>query len=85
MKQWVSAYIEYLIYEKRYSKHTIINYQKDLEEWEIFCQKELINPFEVQYSDVRAYLNDCYLNQLQRSTVSRKLSSIFIKGKSSVI
>ena len=76
MKQWVSAYIEYLIYEKRYSKHTIINYQKDLEEWEIFCQKEVINPFEVQYSDVRAYLNDCYLNQLQRSTVSRKLSSL---------
>ncbi len=76
MKEKVNQYMEYLTYEKRYSVHTILNYQKDLAEWQLFCEKELIQPLEIEYGEVRAYLNDCYKQQLSRSTVSRKLSSL---------
>lgn len=72
----IKNYLEYLTYEKRYSEHTISNYQKDLMEWKLFCNREGIHPLEVEYGDVRGYLNDCYLHQLNRNTVSRKLSSL---------
>ena len=76
MRELVNRYLEYLTYEKRYSTHTILNYKKDLEEWQSFCKQELIEPLDVEYSEVRAYLNYCYTHQLNRSTVSRKLSSL---------
>lgn len=76
MKNYFDAYMEYLTYEKRYSTHTVLNYQKDLQEWQLFCEKEFIRPLEVEYGEVRAYLNYCYLQKLSRSTVSRKLSSL---------
>ena len=76
MRELVNRYLEYLTYEKRYSTHTILNYKKDLEEWQSFCKQELIEPLDVEYSEVRAYLNYCYTHQLNRSTVSRKLLSL---------
>lgn len=76
MRELVNRYLEYLTYEKRYSTHTILNYKKDLEEWQSFCKQELIEPLDVEYGEVRAYLNYCYTQQLNRSTVSRKLSSL---------
>ena len=76
MKCYFDDYFEYLTYEKRYSSHTILSYQLDLEEWQSFCEKELIQLLEVEYGEVRAYLNECYLQKLSRSTVSRKLSSL---------
>lgn len=76
MKQWCLKYIEYLKYEKRYSEHTILNYERDLNEWLAYSQREWIDPFEFEYADVRGYLNDCYTRQLSRSTMSRKLSSL---------
>ena len=42
MRELVNRYLEYLTYEKRYSTHTILNYKKDLEEWQSFCKQELI-------------------------------------------
>ena len=76
MEELIHKYLEYLMYEKRYSMHTISNYQKDLVEWTLFCEKESIPPFDVEYGDVRSYLNECYLQKLNRHTVSRKLSSL---------
>ena len=72
----ISQYLEYLTYELRYSKHTILNYQKDLKEWDVFCKTELIPFDKVQYGEVRNYLAHCYLKKLSRRTVSRKLSTL---------
>ncbi|HAX74150.1 MAG TPA: tyrosine recombinase XerC [Firmicutes bacterium] len=69
--------MNYLTYEKAYSEHTIKNYQKDLDEWHIFCQNEAMDDMmAIEYGDVRNYLNHCYQNQLSRSSVSRKLSAL---------
>ncbi|WP_195454626.1 tyrosine recombinase XerC [Turicibacter sanguinis] len=76
MNEWIFKYMDYLKYEKRYSEHTLLNYERDVKEWFSFCQREGINEFEFDYSDVRSYLNDCYTHQLSRSTMSRKLSSL---------
>jgi len=76
LKNWLNEYLEYLTYEKRYSLHTILNYQKDLEAWVFFCKKEAILLDRVEYKEVRQYLNKCYIEKYSRRTVSRKLSCL---------
>ncbi|MGL4335467.1 MAG: tyrosine recombinase XerC [Turicibacter sp.] len=77
INQKMEQYMEFIKYEKRYSKHTILNYKNDIEEWLDFCCSEaILDPYKIEYGDVRNYLNKCYQNQLMRSSVSRKLSSL---------
>ena len=70
------GYLNYLRYEKRYSNHTLLSYQRDLEEWFDFCENRQIKWEVASYKDVRGYLDRCYTKKLSRRTVSRKLSSL---------
>lgn len=70
------TYLDYLRYEKRYSNHTLLNYQKDLEEWFSFCECEEIKWKVAGYKEVRGYLDRCYTQKLSRRTVGRKLSTL---------
>ncbi len=45
----LNLFLDYLLFQKRYSKHTIIAYKKDLEDFFLF----LINEFDS--ADVTAY------------------------------
>lgn len=76
MHEWLFKYMEYLKYEKRYSEHTLLNYERDIREWFVFCQREGLDEFDFEYGHIRGYLNECYTHQLSRSTMSRKLSSL---------
>lgn len=74
---WVRRYFDYLRYERRYSKHTLLNYQIDIEEWITFCQQQKeIELFNINYRHVRRYLEYCHTQQFNRNTVSRKLSAL---------
>ena len=35
----ISRYIEYITFERKYSKHTQLAYSKDLERFQQFCQE----------------------------------------------
>lgn len=73
----LNNYLEYLKYQKSYSKYTINNYKKDIIEFFEFCQKEALNYLDIEYSDTRIYL--MYLKQDKKdnnSSVNRKLSSL---------
>ena len=72
----LEKFLEYLKYEKRYSEHTIINYERDLLEWMAFCKLERLQYENISYKDVRLFLNFCYQKKLARRSVSRKLSAI---------
>ena len=54
----INSFIEYISSEKKYSKHTVLAYQNDVLEFQIFC----INEFEdddlikVNYSQVRSWI-----------------------------
>lgn len=76
-KEWIERYQTFLKYEKRYSGHTLVNYELDLQEWVEFCEKQGITDlFQISYQEVRSYLNQCHQKQLSRGTVSRKLSAL---------
>ena len=70
-------YLEYLEYERHYSEYTIDNYEKDIEEFLKYLEKENINYLKLEYSDIRLYLG--YLKDVKHeksTSISRKLSAL---------
>lgn len=77
MKPSINKFIEYLSIEKNYSNYTIINYQKDLDEFIMFLEKEGIDTFgDVDYKILRNYLNEMFHKNYSSKTISRHLSSL---------
>ena len=55
---YIKAFTDYLLLEKKYSKHTILAYNKDLETFKNFCQEEFQNSDlrVVHYNEVRSWI-----------------------------
>lgn len=70
-------FIEYLQIEKNASPYTIEYYQKDLETFYVFLQREGINEIKsIDQRVVRVFLTDLYDRQLSRRSVSRTISCL---------
>lgn len=73
----VNEYLEYLEYERHYSKYTIDNYESDIEEFLNFLDKEGLNYLKLEYSDIRLYLMYLKDEKHEKATsISRKLSAL---------
>ncbi len=75
--KYLNNYMEYLEYQKSYSKYTIESYKEDIEEFFSFCKKESLNYLNIEYSDIRIYL--MYLKEQKKdnnASINRKLSSL---------
>lgn len=74
----LAKFIEYLQYEKRFSRHTVTAYQTDLSQFQSYCidNFELGNILEANYQVVRSWI--VYLIEANISTrsVNRKISSL---------
>ena len=72
----VEEFIDYLKYQKNYSKYTILNYKKDLNEYQNFLSKNNLSLKKIKYDDAVKYLK--FLNEKKNSknSISRKLSSL---------
>ncbi len=71
------AFLEYLEYQRHYSKYTIDNYEKDILDYFSYLEKENINYLEIEYSDIRFYLG--YLKEEKKekaTTINRHLSAL---------
>ncbi len=72
-----SKFLTYLQNQKMYSKHTILNYQNDLESFFEFLEKESISSLkDVDYKVLRNYLSFLYEKKYSKSTISRHISSL---------
>ncbi|MBE6151905.1 MAG: tyrosine recombinase XerC [Firmicutes bacterium] len=77
MKRIVSKFLIYLEVEKNYSKYTILNYERDINDFISFLNKELVdNLNDVDYKLLRFYLNEMFNKKYSSKTVSRNLSSL---------
>ncbi len=75
MTRYIEKFIRYLEIEKNYSKHTILNYHHDLEEF----RKFLGEPGSIEgvnYLLLRKYLAQLKAEGLRTRTISRRLSSL---------
>ena len=77
MDKNVEDYLDYLSYQKGYSKYTIKNYEEDIIEFINYCERENTSYLDIEYNDIRFYL--MYLKDDKKnknSSIDRKLSSL---------
>lgn len=76
--QWLPDFLQYLKYEKRYSHHTLVAYEKDLSQFITYIEGEFnisdIN--ELTHFHIRSWLASMKDDKQSARTVNRKLSSL---------
>lgn len=70
--KYIDDFLEYLVVVKKHSDNTIINYRVDLLEFMEFSN----NNINISRDDVNEYLKYMYDNNVGRSSIARKLSSL---------
>lgn len=74
MNRYLEKYLSYLDIEKNYSKHTLLNYKIDLEEFFAFIAETPVE--KVDYLTLRRYLARLREKNHKPRTLARKLSSL---------
>lgn len=78
MEKIIKKFIDYLLLEKNYSKHTVLAYQKDIENFGLFINKEFEtdNFLEVNYNLIRSWIVYLSDNGIENTSINRKISSL---------
>lgn len=77
MEKLVEDYLEYLEYQKNYSKYTIDSYEENLKEFLSFLNQECIsNIKEVNYQVLRNYMIFLYQKNYKKRTIAQHISTI---------
>lgn len=76
MDKYLKNYLDYLLYQRKYSDHTIKGYEEDILFFKEFLDKEKENFLKVDYAFIRSFYN--YMDELKysKNTISRKVSSV---------
>jgi integrase/recombinase XerC len=74
----IQSFINYLSFEKRYSQHTIISYQTDLEQFFAYLksQFEIEDPVEIKPTIVRSWLAEMKEDKMSSKSLNRKISTL---------
>ncbi len=74
----IHKFIEYLEYEKAYSKHTLKAYSTDLQSFQLFldCTYPDVDILEVSYKQIRTWIVSLANNELTNRSINRKLSAL---------
>ncbi|MCS7013570.1 MAG: tyrosine recombinase XerC [Chloroherpetonaceae bacterium] len=83
MHAWLEQYLRFLDVERRYSRHTVIAYQTDLEQFFDFLTKHLEQPStdrlnlrNVDALTIRLWLGELLAQKMQARTIARKLAAV---------
>lgn len=76
MEEIQKKFLNMLKVERNFSDHTLKAYHDDLIQFNQFLEQELLNLRTFEYKDARNYLSYLYSNNLKRTTVSRKISTL---------
>lgn len=77
MDNYIIDFIRYLEYEKGYSNKTIINYEKDLELFNMFLKENKIEKLNsITYDIIRKYLSILHEKKYKTTSISRKISTL---------
>ena len=77
MDKLINKFIEYLEYEKGYSKKTIINYELDLELFNKYLKENKITDINnIDYNTIRKYLSNLHEKKYESSSIARKISTL---------
>lgn len=71
-------FLDYLKFEKRYSQHTLISYQNDLEQFFAYLASQFDSPAvnKITAMFVRSWLAEMKEEEISSKTINRKISSL---------
>ncbi len=74
----ILLFIEYLTVEKKYSTHTIIAYQKDLQQFQQYISENYgdVSVSSISHSQIRSWLAQLLADDVKATSVNRKISSL---------
>jgi integrase/recombinase XerC len=72
----LADFLKYLQYEKRYSKHTLIAYEKDILQYQTFLDEIDKTFLTATHKDIRLWMIALMDQQIEPRSVNRKISSI---------
>lgn len=74
----IEKFVDYLLLEKKYSKHTVIAYHKDLVSFSEFYLQEFGDQdiSKSNYSQIRSWIVSLVDQQVSNRTINRKISSL---------
>ncbi|WP_299901216.1 tyrosine-type recombinase/integrase [uncultured Aquimarina sp.] len=74
----IEKFVDYLLLEKKYSKHTVIAYHKDLVSFSEFYLQEFGDQdiSKSNYSQIRSWIVSLVDQQVSNRTINRKVSSL---------
>lgn len=74
----LKSFIEYISFEKKYSKHTVLAYENDIFEFQKFCLTKFKDNdlSKVNYSQVRSWIVNLVDLEISNRSVNRKISSL---------
>ena len=77
MRDIILKFIDELIYEKNYSEKTTDGYLKDLDCFLEYLNEKNIKKYkDIEYQDIRLYVNYLYDLKYNNKTISRHISSL---------
>lgn len=77
MESEIENYINYLIYERRNAKNTYKSYENDLNSYRLFLKQRGIESVNaIQKKDITSYLEFLIKEELEITTIARKLTAI---------
>ena len=78
LRMSLSAFIDYIRLEKRFSPHTLSAYRKDLESFAAFCEShyQLTILAQVEYSIIREWIMHLSSKGLKSQSINRKCSAL---------
>ena len=76
MNGLINKFIEYLRVQRNYSDYTLINYEKDLIEYDEFLNNKKYSYKDMDYKKCTTYLLYLDEKKLKKTSVSRRLSSL---------
>ena len=74
----LQSFLNYLKFEKRYSQHTIVSYQNDLEQFfaYITSQYQATSLIDIATTYIRSWMAEMKGNKITAKTINRKASSL---------
>ncbi len=73
---FLERFFNYLQYEKRYSKHTLIAYQNDLQQYSQFLTSIETNLLETNHHAIRAWMVSLMDDEIDPRSINRKISAL---------
>jgi integrase/recombinase XerC len=73
----IDSFLNYLRFEKRFSNHTVISYQNDLSQFEIYLKKNFEEEAQsANYGMVRSWIVQLAESKLDPLSINRKIASL---------